>query len=293
MEIENWINKDTFTPEEQIKIRETENKFLIKKEELNKKEYERLLTNLNALNLIDYSVSIWNSATQIIDYLLKQKLQLKEINAIGNNLHLERLIKVNYAYDLNNPYYYITLLERERFHVLNKEELRQIKLSKLMNNNILILDATGAMGLEHIDYSIFDYVIYSTHCICPYYHCAFLFSLENEEILTFDKNRIIKDYNDIVELFLSRKDKIFSLKNILTDLFKDNNKFETVYNNVEYIFSIKYLGDKEQFIRDNLINLKNSGIQVVFREGIIFFIRAYENLLNNNLLNGINFLLEL
>ena len=121
--------------------------------------------------------------------------------------------------------------------------------------NIMVLDDVQGMFFVPRDYSIFDYIIGTAHAICWEYDLGLLITSNG---ITFGKKDFLNlhEFNEIVDVILSRKDKIGAFTRCIHEYFNNllaRPEFDVIIDTAPQICSIKCKGIKfTEEIRDLL-----------------------------------------
>lgn len=121
-----------------------------------------------------------------------------------------------------------------------------IKLKELLNtykcHYKLVLDDVHGMYFVPRNYSLFDYIIGTTHALIPTYHMGILIGKENMN--KFGKNGYhwINDYFKALDVLLSRKEKIYQFNYVLEQSLADilaKGKCHLLTQKAPHLFAIK------------------------------------------------------
>ena len=137
-------------------------------------------------------------------------------------------------------------------HYLNNcivEQLQNI-LSESNKQFVTVLDAVQELFLLPRDYSIYDYVVGTSHALIPNYDMGMLFGKEE---LSYKAGNWLKDFNDCMEILLRNRDKLYQLNVVMRQHFAkytcfdkdliDSSRAPYVYNLCDYKKRLDGLND--------------------------------------------------
>lgn len=137
-------------------------------------------------------------------------------------------------------------------HYLNNCIIERLQ-NLLANENkqfVTVLDAVQELFLLPRDYSIYDYVVGTSHALIPNYDMGMLFG-KNE--LSYKAGNWLKDFNDCMSILLRNRDKLYQLNVVLRQHFAkftcfnsdliDSSRAPYVYNLCDYKKRLDGLND--------------------------------------------------
>lgn len=283
-----WINLNPLNYEEKLALTSTRNDEYDGNEtdfSNNKSFFSRLpLCNLSEL----YSVRVDKCATTLIQslfdtyidddtlviYTENEHYKIKEIlNTFKNRL----VLSYNDILKLNMSKIASTLSKYKKVFIyiigtqLSSGEITPqyffVKLKELLYiyncQYKLVLDDVHGMYFVPRDYSIFDYIIGTTHALIPTYHMGILIGKENMN--KFGKNGYhwINDYFKALDVLLARKEKIYLFNYVLEQNLADvfaKGKCQLLTQKAPHLFAVKT--DQINFNQDFKDEMDNYGIRL-------------------------------
>lgn len=169
------------------------------------------------------------------------------------------------------------------------EKLKQ----QFMLHNIehtIVLDDVHGMFIIPRDYTLFDYILYTAHALIKKYDMGIMISKDK-----FMGNQAInwgKEYLDILDVLLKRKEKMQIFTQIMKDEFYEKiitNRFALCDYSTPHIFSLKTIGVKYTQQMYNNLNGYNIRIEGINKPNTYIRFRAQHYIQHPEYLtNGLN-----
>lgn len=191
--------------------------------------------------------------------LCKNVIQLQ----IDDIINFDREKILSYIENFNNIFVYIIGVQIMTGQITPQQffiQIRNLLIQKKKNFKLMIDDVHG-MFLIPRDYSIFDYILYTAHSLIPNYQMGFLISRKQNKQFGIINTNYGEEYLNKLRLILTKKDKLFLFKTVMTQYFSDILKKNKIYKllspTVQHIFSIQTAGlFFTQKIKEKLLQYK-------------------------------------
>ena len=242
--------------------------------------FSHISTNTNTIELFD-------CATDSIKILFNTFCDEDTLIVISNNEHnnvRELVSKQKHVYELN----FLKEIVNQNFNRFEKviknykkvffycigtqisngiitPQNSFIKIKQILINNnvdhVFILDDVHGMFIIPRDYSIFDYIIYTCHALVPGFDLGMCIRKNTVKNLNGFKNYIqLKNYKDILNMILNRKEKFYQFKYIMSqyfnDLFSKNIFKQSEFLTAPHIFAPKLFLPYE-LNKDTCLNIRS------------------------------------
>lgn len=225
-------------------------------------EHSRLLSFLPNDSLKSFQLTVDTCATNIIDKLFEKYVDDdtlvittgSEHHSVRNNLnkckHVLQYVchgKPREDIDLLNAikpfkkiFVYMIALSVGDPHYLHNDVIMSIQrvLTLKGKDYITVLDAVQELFMLPRDYSLYDYVVGTSHALIPKYNMGMLFGKEN---ICYKAGNWVKDFNDKMEILMKRRGSLYLLNNVLKQHFAkfmlyDDSLVDT--SQVPYVFNL-------------------------------------------------------
>lgn len=271
--IANWLNSFDYSKEELAKLTSIRDSEQIVEDNF-EEEKNRTLSMLPFNSFTHKELSVDACATNIINKLFDKYVDDdtlvittgSEHHSVKNNfkkcknlIHFVCRGEIRKDIDIikeikpfKKVFIYMIALSVGDTHYLNNciiEWLQQI----LKENNkqfVTVLDAVQELFLLPRDYSIYDYVVGTSHALIPNYDMGMLFGKSD---FSYKAGNWLKDFNDCMSILLRNRDKLYQLNVIMRQHFAkfttfdkdliDSSRAPYVYNLCDYKKRLEGLND--------------------------------------------------
>lgn len=292
-----WLNSFQFSEQELRQLKSCSTDFDV--ETLDYESVRQKAVSMLPVRTIDsYNISFDSCATNIINNLFKKYVDDDTLVITTASEHpsvKENLLKcknVHYLYKCNS----VDMNFKENLSKFKKAFVFCIGLSvgdsQFTNNDVMALlkNKLYSFGIESVfvldpaqeifmlsrDYSLYDYIIGTSHVFVSFYDTGFMFSKEKIQTEKEWLSRGNK-YLDILNMLLKHKDKLFEFHSLMMQCFGKQlslDKALSVSDNAPYVFT---LHDKKNRLK-GISKINPAGIP---DESTVIF-RASESLIDQD-----------
>lgn len=180
-----------------------------------------------------------NKCKNVVNFVCRGEIR-KDIDIINVIKPFKKVFIYMIALSVGDPHYLNNCIV---------EQLQNI-LSENNKQFVTVLDAVQELFLLPRDYSIYDYVIGTSHALIPNYDMGMLFGKEE---LSYKAGNWLKDFNDCLKVLLRNRDKLYQLNVVMRQHFAkytcfdkdliDSSRAPYVYNLCDYKKRLDGLND--------------------------------------------------
>lgn len=180
-----------------------------------------------------------NKCKNVVNFVCRGEIR-QDIDIINTIKPFKKVFIYMIALSVGDPHYLNNCIVEQLQNIL-KENNKQF---------VTVLDAVQELFLLPRDYSIYDYVVGTSHALIPNYDMGMLFGKEE---LSYKAGNWLKDFNDCLEILLRNRDKLYQLNVVMRQHFAkytcfdkdliDSSRAPYVYNLCDYKKRLDGLND--------------------------------------------------